>query len=140
MKRLFAVLSALVLVVGFSTLAGAQAGTVNGEAAENYSYSDANRMGKSISDSLTWSQSTTTAGRHTKTDTLVGAESDTSITVLNISGAQSAAAMLAYTTKLNGVGGGALACSLIQQYSLDGTNWISATPLTMVSATSGTTT
>lgn len=136
MKRTFAVLIALALVAGFAVSAGAQAGTANGQAVENWSFETSGVLGKSISDSLVWSQSTTTAGRHTKTDTLVGAESDTSITVINIAGAEKIAAMLVYTNKI-ATGGGAstaLACSLFSQVSLDGSNWISV-PLAPIVAT-----
>lgn len=138
MKRLFAVLIALALTVGLAISAGAQAGTANGQAGENFDWSTT--AGKSISDSLTWSQSTTTAGRHTKTDTLVGTEADTSITVLNIANAKKIAAQLIYTNKLNGVTTTAFACSLHTQVSLDGSNWFQV-PLAsvVVTATSSTT-
>lgn len=135
MKRYFAILIALVLAIGFATTAHSQAGTANGQAVENWSYETSGVLGKSVSDSLTWSQSTTTAGRHTKSDTLVGAESDTSITVINIAGAEKIAAQIVYTNKLLGhVTGTALACSLISQVSLDGSNWVSV-PLPPIIAT-----
>lgn len=135
MKRMFAVLIALVLTVGFAVSAGAQAGTANGQAVENWSYETSGVLGKSISDSLNWSQSTTTAGRHTKTDTLIAAEKDTSTTVLNIAGAERIAAQIVYTNKIAGLGAGsALACSLLTQVSLDGSNWVNC-PVAPIIAT-----
>lgn len=135
MKRYFTILIALVLAIGFATTAHSQAGTANGQAVENWSYETSGVLGKSVSDSLTWSQSTTTAGRHTKTDTLVGTEADTSITVINIAGAEKIAVQVVYTNKVNGTGAQtALACSLFSQVSLDGSNWVQV-PLAPIVAT-----
>jgi hypothetical protein len=140
MKRMFAILIALALTVGYAVSAGAQAGTANGQMLERYNYQEAQVLGQSISDSLVWSQSTTTVGRHTKTDTLVGTEADTSITVLTIPGAETIAAVLSYKNGIKGATTSTFACTLHTQVSIDGTNWVQVPLGTRVTATSSTTT